>query len=154
MFDSQPTDVRTRLLTIGYEGAQIDDFIKTLKSANVRSLVDVRELPLSRKKGFSKRALREVLEANGINYIHVKQLGDPKPGRDAARAGNLSEFNRIFRTHICKSESLDAMHELLPVIAEGGACLLCFERHIVAEALGGLVDLNIAHIGVRHSFAI
>ena len=47
----------TELATIGYEGSAIEDFIATLKLANIEILLDVREIPLSRKKGFSKNAL-------------------------------------------------------------------------------------------------
>jgi hypothetical protein len=50
---------------------------------------------LSRKKGFSKTALRERLEAEGIAYFHFVELGDPKPGRDAARAGRFAEFKKV-----------------------------------------------------------
>ena len=50
------------LYTIGYEGRKIDEFVVNLKSSHVKMLIDVRELPLSRKKGFSKNKLKEKLE--------------------------------------------------------------------------------------------
>jgi len=147
-------------LTIGYEGANIADFIATLKASNVRTLIDVRELPLSRKKGFSKNKLREQLEEAGMAYMHVKQLGDPKPGRLAARAGNMIEFRRIFGEHIKLEETQSALQEVVPVINAGGACLLCFERchsechrSIVANELAQLADFELAHIGVKQGIA-
>ena len=160
MFDALVTVTTPKLMTIGYEGADIGDFIRTLKSADVQSLVDVRELPLSRKKGFSKRALRDALEAAGIAYIHVRQLGDPKPGRDAARSGNMDEFSRIFGDHMRQDATREALQDLLPVVANGGACLLCFERchsdchrSIVANEISKILQVKISHIGVRHSIA-
>jgi uncharacterized protein (DUF488 family) len=63
-----------RLYTIGYEQASIDDFVATLRTAGVELVIDVREQPLSRKKGFSKKALNALLEANDIGYIHLKGL--------------------------------------------------------------------------------
>jgi uncharacterized protein (DUF488 family) len=160
VFDTQLIETAPRLMTIGYEGAGIDDFIRTLQSANVKSLVDVRELPLSRKKGFSKRALSEALEDAGIKYIHIRQLGDPKPGRDAARSGNMGEFSRIFGDHLRQGATQKALQDLVPVVADGGACLLCFERRhtdchrsIVADELGKLMLVQIAHIGVRRDIA-
>lgn len=42
------------LLTIGYEGRKIDEFIERLKEFNISRLIDVREIPFSRKPGFSK----------------------------------------------------------------------------------------------------
>jgi len=66
-----------RLLTIGYEGAVIEDFCATLKAAAVRTLVDVRALPVSRKRGFSKTALGQACAAAGIAYLHLSALGNP-----------------------------------------------------------------------------
>lgn len=80
------------LFTIGYEGVCIGDFMATLRLAGITTLVDIRELPLSRKPGFSKRALAGHVEAVGISYYHIQALGDPKAGRTAAREGRLAEF--------------------------------------------------------------
>ncbi len=46
-----------RLTTIGYEGASLTAFISTLKASGVTLLLDVRELPVTRRKGFSKTPL-------------------------------------------------------------------------------------------------
>lgn len=160
MFDQAGDNVKTRLMTIGYEGADIADFIATLQASDVTTLIDVRELPLSRKKGFSKNKLREQLEASGMTYMHVKQLGDPKPGRMAARAGNMNEFRRIFGDHIKLDATREALQDVVPIIEAGGACLLCFERchsdchrSIVADELAKLADFELAHIGVTLGIA-
>ena len=42
------------LFTLGYEGLTIKPFIARLQTAQMKTVVDVRELPLSRKKGFFK----------------------------------------------------------------------------------------------------
>ena len=84
--------VDLQFYTIGYEGADLFDFLATLKHAEVSLLVDIRELPASRRKGFSKNALQENLESVGIQYIHLRDLGDPKEGRLAARTGNFKDF--------------------------------------------------------------
>src|SRR5437764_12808379 len=86
--------------TIGYEKFRVQDFIAALHLARVEMLIDVRDVPLSRKRGFSKTALAAVLEKNGIAYAHLKGLGDPKPGREAARAGQYDHFRRIFGNHM------------------------------------------------------
>ena len=69
--------IETELYTIGYEGINIDDFIKQLKTSGVSKLIDVRDIPFSRKKGFSKEVLKETLEDNNIKYFHFKPLGSP-----------------------------------------------------------------------------
>jgi uncharacterized protein (DUF488 family) len=85
-----------KLFTIGYERAAISDLIATLREVGVGALIDVRDLPVSRKRGFSKRALGQRLEEVGIRYIHLRDLGGPKPGREAARRGDFEQFERIF----------------------------------------------------------
>ena len=76
-----------RIFTIGYEGATMDDFLSALKQAGVERVIDVRALPLSRRPGFSKTPLQNALAEAGIEYVHLKALGTPAEGRNAARAG-------------------------------------------------------------------
>lgn len=136
--------------TMGYEGTDIERFIATLKAVGVSRLADVRAVALSRKKGFSKKALSARLEAEGIEYIHFIQLGDPKPGRDAAKAGMFEEFRAIYSEHL-ESESAKASVELLARAAgEKPTCLLCFERDpktchrsLVAQELSGFETLHL-----------
>jgi uncharacterized protein (DUF488 family) len=146
----------SELLTIGYEGTTIIDFVSTLRKANIKTLIDVRELPLSRKKGFSKNSLRSAVEEVGINYFHYRDLGDPKPGRDAAKSGNFDKFQEIFTKHLSTKKCQDAIDEVIPLIKNGGACLLCFERchkmchrTMLAEEIITRANVSIRHIGVE-----
>ncbi|MAM11599.1 MAG: hypothetical protein CML23_14285 [Rhizobiaceae bacterium] len=130
------------IFTIGYEGSNIDDFIATLKAAGVEVLADVRDVTVSRKKGFSKNGLRDRLAENGIEYFHAKGLGDPKPGREAARRGDYNEFRRVFGAHMRTDTARSAFGELTKVAEEKLTCLMCFEhdpstchRRIVANQL-------------------
>ena len=69
MFDSN-SDTALRLMTIGYEGAVISDFILSLKAANVTDLIDVRELPYEyRQDGTGRRHL-------GADRVHAAQQDD------------------------------------------------------------------------------
>ncbi|SMH50003.1 DUF488 family protein [Maritimibacter sp. HL-12] len=116
------------LFTIGYEGASVDQLIQTLVNLDIEVLADVRELPLSRKKGLSKTSLAERLEDAGIAYRHFKQLGDPKAGRDAAKSGDYAKFESIFTKHLQTHESQKSLEELLSVAIRKRTCMLCFER--------------------------
>jgi uncharacterized protein (DUF488 family) len=118
----------TTLYTIGYEGTDIDRFVATLKAVGVRLLVDVRALPLSRKKGFSKNGLRERIEREGMEYIHLAALGDPKEGRHAARAGQFDRSRTIYNKHLARSEPQEQLRELAELVEEQLTCLICFER--------------------------
>lgn len=131
------------LFTIGYEGAAQRDLIETLRAEGVARLIDVRALPLSRKPGFSKRVLAASVEAAGIAYTHLRALGTPKPGRDAARRGDVATLARVYGAHLATPEAEAALAEAHTLAASGASCLLCFEadpvcchRSIVAERLG------------------
>lgn len=143
------------IFTIGYEKSNIADFVSRLADAEIEVLVDVRELPLSRKKGFSKNGLDAAMREAGIDYLHVKALGDPKPGREAARAGNHGLFVEIFTRHMDGEVAQTALTELADTVKGKRVCLTCFERHhegchrkIVAERLSALVGAPIEHIAV------
>ena len=114
--------------TIGYESTNIEAFVATLSAVGVQRLADVRALALSRKKGFSKRALADRLERAGIEYFHFVELGDPKPGRDATRAGDYQRFRDIYESHIMSEDAQMALKRLASVAGERPTCLLCFER--------------------------
>lgn len=118
----------TALMTIGYEGSTIDEFIKTLEIAGVKLLVDVRAVTVSRKKGFSKNGLAARLAEHGIRYFHAKELGDPKPGREAARSGDYVTFRRIFGQHLATQEAQKAVVELAEAAKSEMTCLMCYER--------------------------
>ena len=136
------TDRRTpRLVSVGYEGRNADELIRFLRSTQVDVLVDVRLNPISRKPGLSKTKLAEALRANGINYIHLRELGNPKDNRDGFRAGKASALNR-FRRLLRDKEAERALGHVSELLDHEVVALLCFEhdhaachRGLVAEAL-------------------
>lgn len=118
----------TTIYTIGYEGTDIARFLATLRAVGIETVVDVRALAVSRKKGFSKRALASSLADEGIRYVHMPALGDPKPGREAARAGRHADFRRIYSEHLLGIGAQSALVSLAKISGRGTSCLLCFER--------------------------
>lgn len=150
----------TVLATIGYEQSSLDDFIATLEAANVTTLIDVREVPISRRKGFSKNILRNALADNGIEYVHLVGLGDPKAGRVAARSDRFEEFLEIYSTHLKSDRARTDLQRALEIVLTGGVCLMCYERSpiechrkLVADALSDKTDLAIKHLGVPEGIA-
>ncbi len=83
-----------RIFTIGYEGATVPEFLAALAKAGVEQVIDVRQLPLSRRPGFSKTPLAAELAEIGIGYVHLTALGTPKPGRDAAKKGDRATLEK------------------------------------------------------------
>jgi uncharacterized protein (DUF488 family) len=103
-------------------------------------LADVRELPLSRRRGFSKTALAGAVEAAGIEYRHLRALGNPKPVRDAWKGGDAGAGVAGYRLHLAGAGADVAA--LAERVAAGGVCLLCVEhdpaschRRLLADAL-------------------
>ncbi len=64
----------------GYEGRDIESFVASLVDSRISVVADVRLTPISRKKGFSKTRL--ALAEAGIEYTHLRGLGNPKDNRE------------------------------------------------------------------------
>src|SRR4051812_45510223 len=101
--------------------------MSALKSEDITMLVDVRQIAASRRRGFSKTALRDHLGSEGIDYLHLRALGDPKPGRVAAREGRFEDFMTIYSNHLATAEALEALNHLAGLVEKQRICLLCYE---------------------------
>ena len=102
-----------KLFTIGYEGLDVADLVAQLHKEGITRIVDVRELPLSRRPGFSKARLAAALQEAGIAYEHVRALGNPKPLRDRFKAGDVVGGALDYRAHL-HNGSREALLELGP----------------------------------------
>src|SRR5438105_13180748 len=80
------------LYTIGYEKTLLEDVVSTLSAARVATLIDVRDRPISRRPGFSKRQLAATVEEAGMRYVHLQALGTPPEGRLAGRRREWDRF--------------------------------------------------------------
>jgi uncharacterized protein (DUF488 family) len=142
------------LCTIGYEGYATTEWFAALRGHGVETVIDVRDLPLSRKRGFSKSQLRESLEGVGIDYLHIRALGNPRQYREALHQGMaFSTFAGIF------SQLLDDQRQALEHVLEHAnakrVCLLCYEedparchRSLVAERVRsmGAEKVEVVHL--------
>ena len=117
-----------RIFTIGYEATTMGDFIDALTAAGVERVIDVRALPLSRRPGFSKTPLRGALAEAGIDYVHLRALGTPAAGREAARKGRHEELRRIYDGQLELPEAIAQGAQMLELASERPSALLCFER--------------------------
>jgi uncharacterized protein (DUF488 family) len=117
--------------TIGYEAAAIEDLIATLTRARITRLIDIRESPYSKRAEFSTDELRAALGRYGIAYTHIRALGNPPAGREAARAGHAAAFREIFAAHLDGTEGRDGLERALAFAAAEPVCLLCLEKSAV-----------------------
>ncbi|WP_426263347.1 DUF488 family protein [Sphingomonas sp. PWP1-2] len=117
-----------KIYTIGYEATTMAAFIDALTRAGVARVIDVRALPLSRRPGFSKTSLAASLAEAGIDYVHLKALGTPKRGRDAAKKGDVATLEAVYAEQLVLPEAQAQTARMLELAAEKPSALLCFER--------------------------
>lgn len=144
------------LNTIGYEGASPSDFIQTLKVAEIEIVIDIRDRAQSRRPGFSKTSLEALLAEAGISYLHLRELGDPKEGREAARAGDLRLFEKTFLKVLDGEAATAAVDQIIQTVEHNSVCLLCYERDyrychrkLVSDKIQAMTGKKARHLGVR-----
>jgi len=146
--------LKQTLFTIGYMGFTPDIFIHTLNASGVMCLIDTRELAISRKRGFSKNALRENLESSGIKYRHFSALGSPKLHRHAVRrSGDYATFFSQVREHLSTEPALLQLDQVAEIAVATPTCLMCCcedwqfcHRRCIVEAFASKGAFEISHI--------
>jgi uncharacterized protein (DUF488 family) len=130
-------------------------FARHVRAAGVERLIDVRELPISRRRGYGKTALGQAMDDAGVEYMHIKVLGNPKPIRDLYKSGKVAEGQRRYEEHLL-GEQRGALEGLVPLLQEKGCALMCVEhnpatchRTVILDALRSElgIELDVAEIG-------
>ena len=141
------------LATIGYEKSTLDELITALKAAKIERLIDVRAVAASRRAGFSKTLLSTSLQAADIDYQHLRALGTPKAGREAARKGRTDEMRAIFAVQMATPEAQDALAKAEMLAREMPSALLCFcgeaekcHRRMVSDALAIVMGVQVVDL--------
>jgi hypothetical protein len=136
--------------SIGYERYRsVEDFARLLAGAGVERLVDVRELPISRRRGFAKSALAAALAEESIEYLHLRCMGNPKEFRALYKSGKVAE-GRAGYEQLLAHERTEELRELAVTIQEKRSALMCVEakedichRQVIFEALRDQLDLDL-----------
>ena len=143
------------LCTIGYEKASQAEVLAALAEAGIRRVIDVRDRPLSRRAGFSKRQLQAGLEQHGIEYVHLQALGTPPEGREANRTRQWQRFWKIVEAKLATPEAEHDLARAAALAEAAPSCLLCYEadwqichRRRVAEMLAERHGFTLRHLAV------
>ena len=127
------------LFTIGYEGRTLPQFTRLLRDHEIARVVDVRERPHSRKRGFSALSLFEALRKAGIVYESDRELGNPKEIRDLWKNGSLAQ-GRVKYRKLLRNGRAGRVRFLLDLASIDRVCILCYEeeadachRSVIAE---------------------
>ena len=144
------------LYSIGYEKARLQDFVATLSAAGVATLIDVRDRPISRRPGFSKRQLAATIEEVGVRYVHLAALGTPPEGRLACRRREWDRFWAIVADKLARPEAELDLSRAAQIAEDGPSCLLCYEadwqichRRRVAEIIADRRGFALRHLAVQ-----
>jgi len=145
---------QARVLTIGHSTRSIDEFLRMLSAHGVERLVDVRTVPGSRHNPqYGSDALKNSLQAAGIEYIHMKALGGlRKPKPDSANMGWRNASFRGYADYMQTHEFDAALEHLIELAREKRTAMMCAEavpwrchRSLVADALTAR-EIPVEHI--------
>lgn len=151
----RPRDTVPVLFTIGYEGSSFEGYLNRLIKNNVRTLIDVRRNPLSRKYGFSKKTLGETVQKLGIEYVHIPELGIASEQRQ--ELNTQADYDRLFEAYEKRElaenkDFLKRIHELLR--ERRRVALTCFEADVCmchrGRVAGALAELPGWDYETRH----
>jgi len=116
-----------RLFTIGYEGTDLQGFLDCLERNAIECLLDVREIPFSRKRGFSKTPLSCALEAKGIHYVHFRELGSPSSVREELKdSGDYVRFFQEVEKYLTTQQ--EGIERAYNYVGRMTCCLMCYEK--------------------------
>jgi uncharacterized protein (DUF488 family) len=130
------------IFSIGYEAYTAQSFFARLKREGVECLIDVRNVPASRRVGFSKKALMAGCEEHGILYVHLQKLGNPKIIRERIKRGKIGVevWKREYDEYL--GANPEALDEAIGLIEKHRSCLMCLEhshtvchRDVIIETL-------------------
>jgi len=141
------------IYTIGYEGLHIEEYINKLICNGIKLLCDVRENPLSRKYGFSKRSLSTLLPKFGIEYLHIPELGIKSKNRKGLKSS--SDYEILFDDY--RKSLPERQVGLTRIMKEFKThkriALTCFEResqschrHCISDFLASHNRMKVCHL--------
>jgi uncharacterized protein (DUF488 family) len=148
----------TDVFTLGHGVRPSLELATTLRETEVRTLVDVRRFPTSRRNPqFNQGPLRETLEAAGIGYRHAVELGGRRSGQPGEERFGCLRVT-AFRTYAAHMGTPEFQEALARELAQPVPCFMCAEtpwqkchRRLIAELLTarGLVVTHLLGPGRR-----
>jgi uncharacterized protein (DUF488 family) len=140
--------------TIGHSTRHFEEFVAMLNSFNIELIADIRSFPGSRKfPQFNKEALEISLPQNGIEYVHIKDLGGRRKANfDSKNTGWRSAAFRGYADYMETSFFEDGIKKLVKIASQQRTAYMCSEavwwrchRSMVSDYLK-LRDWKVMHI--------
>lgn len=110
------------IVSVGYERRSLEDLVAVLLDYGVKKLLDVREAPISRRRGFNKRSLEARLDEAGIAYRHLRIAGNPHRRLKM----DIEQCLHLYRGHLCDNPEVVAT--VAGELVGQAVAFLCYER--------------------------
>jgi uncharacterized protein (DUF488 family) len=139
--EARPTNDKTILYTIGYEGNSLENYLNRLIENDIKVLIDVRNNPLSMKFGFSKSQLKRYCESIGIGYFHFPDVGIISEKRQDLNT--QADYDKLFREYRVKTlpNTQNTQKEILDLLVKyKRVALTCFEAQYCRCHRASLAD--------------
>ncbi|WP_338667573.1 DUF488 family protein [Pseudodesulfovibrio methanolicus] len=150
---STPASVETiSIFTIGYEGDSIDSFFKKVLNAGLKAIIDIRKNPISRKYGFSKKALKALCSDIGLDYYHFPEVGIATDLRKNLKSN--TDYETLFEKYeeTTLETTTESQKEIIIALQKKPSVLLCFEAdsHLCHRSRLASRLAKETHLQVRH----
>jgi uncharacterized protein (DUF488 family) len=117
--------------TIGHSTRSIEDLLETLRAHGIKTLVDIRAFPMSRRlPQFNRESLEKSLADAGIRYVWMKALGGyrKKIREDSPNIALRNASFRNYADYMLTPEFEAAMAELIDLAEKAPTAYMCAER--------------------------
>lgn len=119
------------LYTIGHSTRTLEELIDSLRAHEIKTLVDIRAFPMSRRlPQFNRDSLEQTLPAAGILYVWMKALGGYRK-KTLDESPHIALRNQSFRNYadyMLTPEFEHAMKELIALAEQSRTAYMCAER--------------------------
>ena len=132
------------IFTIGHSTHPIDEFVELLQAHDVKEIVDVRSIPMSRHNPqFNSDTLKQSLQKANIKYKLIKKLGGLRhTTKDSKNLGWHNTSFRGFADYMASSEFTEGLKTLTKIAKVRNTAIMCAEavpwkchRSLIADAL-------------------
>lgn len=119
------------IYTIGHSTRELSDLISVLQVHKIKTLVDIRSFPMSRRlPHFNRENLEKELPNAGVAYVWLRELGGRRK-RKMENSPNVALRNDSFRNYadyMLTPEFERGIGELLQIAERGAVAIMCAER--------------------------
>lgn len=119
------------LYTIGHSTRSFDELLEALRAHEIKTLVDIRAFPMSRRlPQFNRESLEQSLPAAGIRYVWMKALGGYRKAilEESPNIGLRNDSFRNYADYMLTPEFQQAVTELIALAEQNPTAYMCAER--------------------------